>query len=86
MPETEGKYMKVLSNTLDSTLTSHAIKSEKEIVDNIAKFIDEKKFISNEITDQVFNEVILYYYNAFLEFLEIESRFGFLAPDGDDGN
>ena len=68
--ETREEYMKNLSNALDNTLTEHGIKLEYEIVDSIAEYIDENYSSNEDFTDEEFNDVLLHYYDAYLEYLE----------------
>lgn len=68
--ETREEYMENLSTALDNTLTEHGIKLEYEIVDSIAEYIDENYVGNDEFTDEEFNDVLLHYYDAYLEYLE----------------
>ena len=67
--ESEDKYMEALSGTLNETLNEHGIELEKEVVDSIAEFIDDKELNTEEFTDQDFTDVLLHYYDAYLEYL-----------------
>ncbi len=68
--QSREEYMENLSTTLDNTLTEHGIKLEYEIVDSIAEYIDENYSNKEEFTDEEFNDVLLHYYDAYLEYLE----------------
>ena len=67
--ESEDEYMEALSGTLNETLNDHGIELEKEVVDSIAEFIDDKELNTEEFTDQDFTDVLLHYYDAYLEYL-----------------
>ena len=67
--ESEDEYMEALSGTLNETLNEHGIELEKEVVDSIAEFIDDKELNTEEFTDQDFTDVLLHYYDAYLEYL-----------------
>lgn len=83
--ETPEEYMEALTETLDNTLTEHGIKLEIEIVESIAEYIDGMEFSSDKMTDSEFSEVLLHYYDAYLEFIEtgdIPGEFDDFIPDG----
>ena len=68
--ESTEEYMNELSITLDETLRGHGIEIEKEIVDGIAEYVDKEYSEKGEFTDEEFNDVILHYYDAYLNYVE----------------
>lgn len=67
---TEEEYKEELSKTLDNALTDNGIELESEVVDGIADYIDENysDFIG-ELTDEQFNDIILEYYDVYLDYI-----------------
>ena len=69
--ETEEEYKEVLTNTLDEKLKENNINIEKEIVENIADYVDENYSEKYEnLTDEEFNDILLSYFDAYLEYQE----------------
>ena len=68
--ETYQEYMDNLSSTLDTTFKDHGINLEEEIVYDIAEYIDSKYEGKNDLTDEEFNDVLLHYYDAYLDYVE----------------
>lgn len=68
--ETEDEYKEALTGTLDTTLRDHGIELEAEIVDNIAEYVDTEYSHLEELTDEEFNDILLYYYDAYLEYID----------------
>ena len=68
--QSHDEYMENLSDTLNETFTEHGITLEKEIVDSIAEYIDTEYSGNEEFTDEEFNDVLLHYYDAYLEYLD----------------
>ena len=66
----EDAYIEALSTTLDETFKSHGMEIEKEIVDDIAKYVGDEYGDKEDLTDEEFNDVLLHYYDAYLEYLE----------------
>ena len=78
--ETEDEYKEALTEQVDDALVNSGIELEPEIVEKIADYVDEE-FIQNGITtldDEHFNDVILSYYEYYLEHKD-ESA---VDPDG----
>ena len=75
--ETKEEYLDNLSGTLDTTLRDHGIELEREIVDSIAEYVDENYSHTVELSDEEFNDVLLHYYDAYLEYLDTG-----VVPDG----
>ena len=75
--ETKEEYLSNLSGTLDTTLRDHGIELEREIVDSIAEYVDENYSHTVELSDEEFNDVLLHYYDAYLEYLDTG-----VVPDG----
>ena len=67
---TTEEYMEVLSGTLDDTLRDNGIELEEEIVDSIAEYIDTNYSDTEDLTDEEFNDILLHYYDAYLDYLE----------------
>ena len=72
---TEEDYMNDLSNTLDSTLKDNGIEIEKEVVDTMAEYMDKEyiqteKIKNDSLNDEQFTDILLNYYDAYLEYLE----------------
>ena len=74
---TEEEYKEALSDTLDGTLRNYGIELESEIVDSIADYIDTEYSEVLEFSDEEFNDVLLHYYDAYLEYIEADG-----LPDG----
>lgn len=68
----EEDYKNALSGTLDSTLREHGITLEEEIVDEIADYVDDNFSEISELTDEEFNDIILQYYDIYLDYIESE--------------
>ena len=67
---TEEEYVSAVSDSLDVTLKENNIVLEKEIVDSMAEYVSENLSDKEEITDDDINEVIISYYDAYLEYME----------------
>ena len=63
------EYKDELVETLDNVLQENGIKIEEDIVDSIANYIDKNYSKFDEITDEQFNDVLLHYYDAYLEYI-----------------
>ena len=68
--DSDEEYMEALSGTLDDTLRNHGIELEKDIVDSIAEYVDKEYSETEEFTDEEFNDVLLHYYDAYLNYLD----------------
>jgi hypothetical protein len=68
--ETDEEYKEALTGTLDETLRDHGILLEEEIVESIADYVDTEYSHLEEFTDEEFNNVLLHYYDAYLNYLE----------------
>lgn len=66
----DEEYMGALTNTLDSTLSSNGIELESEIVSSIAEYIDTNYADVSELGDEEFCDILLNYYDAYLEYVE----------------
>jgi len=72
----DEEYIDALSGNLDTALKEHSIELEPEIVEDIAEYIDSE-FISNgvtEVTDEQFNDIILSYYDYYLEYMNSQEK------------
>ena len=70
--ETDEEYVDAVSESLDTTLKNHDIELAPEIVDNMAEYItnqDYADFDIDEVTDEEVNDVILSYYEAYLDYV-----------------
>lgn len=68
---TEEEYKEELTNTLDKALTDNGIELEDEVLKGIADHIDENySDFEGELSDEEFNDILLEYYDAYLEYLE----------------
>ena len=76
------EYMEALSATLDENFRENGIEIEKEIVDNIAEYIDEKYPKATSLTDEQFNDVLLSYFDAYIEYKENGTVPDDLLPPG----
>ena len=72
---TEAEYIDALTTELDKTLKDNNITVERDIVEDIAKHIDTE-YIDNDITeigDDELNDIILSYYDYYLDYQESQS-------------
>ena len=68
--ETKEEYVAEVSTALDNVLKDNQITIEKEIVDTMAEYVADNYGDIDEITDDEANDIILSYYDAYLEYLE----------------
>lgn len=64
------EYKAAVSDALDNTLKENNITLEKEIVDTMADFVAENFSDVEEISDELVTDIILSYYDAYVEFKE----------------
>ncbi|MBO7304437.1 MAG: CvpA family protein [Clostridia bacterium] len=74
---TDEEYVEAVSGSLDTVLKQNNIELEPEIVDTMAEYISEHHSELSEITDDEINDIILSYYDAYLDYLENGT-----VPDG----
>lgn len=67
---TEEEYVADVSIALDNTLKENNITLEKEVVDTMAQYVADNYSDIDEITDEQANDIILSYYDAYLDYLE----------------
>ena len=74
--DVKGKYKKdpvrrieEMTNTLDDNLKNNGINVERDVVKNIAEYIDENYSSDSEINDNEFNDILLSYYDAYIEYV-----------------
>ena len=67
---TEEEYVAEVSLALDTTLKNNNIELEKDIVDTMAQYVADNFSEVTEITDEEASDIILYYYDAYLEYVE----------------
>ena len=67
--ETHEEYIDAVTNTLDESLREHDIViEEREVLTNIAEYIDENYGSSSELSEEEFNDVLLSYFDAYIEY------------------
>ena len=66
--ETKEEYVNELSEALDTTLKNNEIELEREIVDTMAEYIADNYSDTVEISDEEASDIILSYYDAYLEY------------------
>ena len=64
---TDDEYYGAIGEVLDSTLRENGIALEGEIIDSIAEYIGDEYSDIDEMTDAQFNDMLLYYYDAYLD-------------------
>lgn len=67
--KTEDEYLDELSASLDGTLRENGIEIEKDIVDDMAGFINENFEAGVTLTDEEIDDIILSYYDAYIKYL-----------------
>ena len=70
----EEEYVAAVSDSLDETLKENNINLEKEVVDNMAKYISDNYGDKSEISDEEANDILLYYFDAYLEHTENQTQ------------
>ena len=82
---TREEYIEEVTNVLDTNLRNNGIEIEdREIVTNIAEYIDENYGNTSEVTDEEFNDILLSYFDAYLEYQnsgEVPDNIPGLNPD-----
>ena len=66
----EEEYVEAVAESLDETLKKNNIELEPEIVDTMAQYVADNYSDKTEITDDDINDVILSYYDAYLDYIE----------------
>ncbi len=64
----EAEYKAAVSDSIDETLKENGITLEPDIVDEMANYVAENMSEVDEITDEELNDVILSYYDAYIEY------------------
>lgn len=64
------EYKDAISDALDTTLKENNITLEKEIVDTMADFVADNFSDVKEISDELVTDIILSYYDAYVEYME----------------
>ncbi len=82
--ETHEEYIEALTDTLDSNLKDNGIEIEREIVTGIAEYIDSTYPEASELTDEEFNDVLLSYFDAYLDYVNNGTVPDDLLPPGVD--
>ena len=68
--EGEAEYKAAVSSSIDTTLKDNGITLEPEIVDSMADYVAENFADKEEVTDEDVDDLILSYYDAYLEYQE----------------
>ena len=68
--KSEEEYIEEVSASLDTTLKENNIELEPEIVDTMAEYIADNFTAGETLTDEEINDIILNYYDAYLEYQE----------------
>lgn len=67
--KTEEEYVAEVSDSIDNVLKENNITVEKGIVDEMAKYVSENFEAGTELSDDDVNNIIISYYDAYLEYL-----------------
>ena len=65
----EKKYKEALASGLDELLADNGIKLESQIINSLADYIDSEYSEARELSDEQLNDLLLYYYDAYFEFI-----------------
>ncbi len=65
----EKEYRSAVSKSLDTTLKDNGITLEPEIVDTMADYVADNFADKEEITDDELNDIILSYYDAYVDYI-----------------
>jgi len=68
--KTDEEYVDEVAASLDTTLKENNIEVEPEIVDTMAEYIADNFTAGEPLTDEQMNDIILNYYDAYLEYQE----------------
>lgn len=68
--EQYDEYVADVSTAIDTMLKENEIELEKEIVDSMAEYVAENYSDVDSITEEEASDIILSYYDAYLEYLE----------------
>ena len=68
------EYVADVSTAIDTMLKDNEIELEKDIVDTMAEYVAENYSDISEIGDEEINDIILSYYDAYLEYLENQNN------------
>lgn len=71
---TEEEYVSAVSDSLDESLKENNITLEKEVVDNMAQYIADNYSDKDELTDDETNDIIIHYYDAYLEYTDAQNQ------------
>ena len=66
----EEEYYEAVSESLNSTLVENGIELAPEVVDSMAQYIGDTYGDKDEISDEEFNDIMMNYYDSYLEYLE----------------
>ena len=65
--DTHEEYVGAISDSLNDTLTQNGIEVEKDIIDEMAGYVADNYSEVEDLTDAEINDIILSYYNAYLQ-------------------
>ena len=65
--ETEEEYVAAVENSIASVFEENGIEADEEIVASMAQHVNEQDYSGQEITEQEINDLILSYYDAYVE-------------------
>ena len=66
----DDEYVEAISASLNETLTANNIELKPEIIDTMADYIKDNHKDLENITDEEINDVLLSYYDAYLEYIQ----------------
>ena len=64
---TEEEYVGAISDTLNNTFADNGIEVDADIVDEMASYVADNYSEVEDLTDSEINDIILSYYNAYLQ-------------------
>lgn len=65
--DTHEEYVEAISDSLNDTLAQNGIEVEKDIIDEMAGYVADNYSEVEDLTDAEINDIILSYYNAYLQ-------------------
>ena len=68
--KSEKEYLSEVSTSIDATLKENGITVEPEVIDSMAKYVNDNFGEGTELTDNDINNLIINYYDSYLEYQE----------------
>ena len=68
--DTSVEYKEALKETLDEELTDQGIELDDEVLDSVTEYIDDNYSDMDDLTDEEFTDIMLHYYETYLNYLE----------------